>query len=454
MRASFRGLFLCALGIAGVSACVSAPADLGRSVSEDLRRERSIAAPAGDARALASQPLDVEACVQLALVVNPRLQQRYAELGLAQADVYEASRLANPVVDYEALRSGGSAFRTITSVSQHFTELLFLRFNTRLAQGELRRRQQQIAAAVLEHEALVRQAYHAYAAEALNGQLQERLAAVAAAGQQYGEDLHAAGNITALLLSRLRADAAAARMRQLQAEAATSAARARLQKVIGSGAELTFVTSLYLPPPVDPAADAVQSLALRQRLDLAATRAALQDAEALAAHERRWRWLGGLTLGAVREREAGGETGSGPSASAELPVFNSGGARVLRSAARAEMLRAELAAQENELRVEVAAQMTLLRTSAAVIAGFRERLLPAEAQVLAATREQVNFMLTGALDLLAARRQQLEGWQAYLQAVAGWWRDFTELERLAGGHVPGVSVAGAAAPLVAFELPE
>ncbi|HYU70553.1 MAG TPA: RND transporter, partial [Burkholderiales bacterium] len=44
------------------------------------------------------QPLDADAAVQIALLNNRGLQATYGELGIAQADVVSAGRLANPLV--------------------------------------------------------------------------------------------------------------------------------------------------------------------------------------------------------------------------------------------------------------------------------------------------------------------------------------------------------------------
>lgn len=41
-----------------------------------------------------SQPLIADAAVQIALLRNPRIQSGYARLGIAEANVYEASRIS------------------------------------------------------------------------------------------------------------------------------------------------------------------------------------------------------------------------------------------------------------------------------------------------------------------------------------------------------------------------
>jgi outer membrane protein, heavy metal efflux system len=444
VSARITALRIVVAGAAGLlAACASIPADQGRGVSERLRQAHSVVTTGKDVKSLLAQPLDADGCVQVALLASPRLQKLYAELGVAQADVYEATRIANPSLSYTELRNGGSEVRKTLGLSQRITELLFLRASTRVAKSALLQTQQRIAAAVLEQEAQVRKAYYDYVAAALADQLRQRMAAVAAASAQYAEELHAAGNINELELSRERIAASEARVLQLQSQ--LPQARAGLLKLMGVTGEAQFVERLVLPAPASLDAAPLQSFAMQQRLDLAAAREELGSAEAQLQLTHRWRWVGGVDVGVEREREVDGVVAKGPSAGVELPVFNQGGDKQLRAAARVTALTADIRALELDIHHDVAAQVALLAAAAAAVDEYRQRLMPAQARVVALSRQQQNFMLSGAFDVLQARQQQLAGWQAYLQAVADYWKIRSELARVAGGRLPE-GVAPSAAP--------
>lgn len=66
-------------------------------------------------RRLLSRPLTAKSAVQIALLNNRDLQATYAELGIAQADLAQAARLPNPIVD-------GSITSPVTGSPTSFSE--------------------------------------------------------------------------------------------------------------------------------------------------------------------------------------------------------------------------------------------------------------------------------------------------------------------------------------------
>ena len=57
---------------------------------------------------LLAQPLTADSAVEIALLNNPGLQAKLAELGIAEADLVQAGRLRNPVFAYSNKRNGGN----------------------------------------------------------------------------------------------------------------------------------------------------------------------------------------------------------------------------------------------------------------------------------------------------------------------------------------------------------
>ena len=93
---------------------------------------------------LVAAPLTPTSAQQIALLKNPDLASEYARLGIAQADVVEASRIGNPGFSGSALKDGGPSKITM-GLSLPLSDLLLLSSRRRLAEGEYVRAQQRIA---------------------------------------------------------------------------------------------------------------------------------------------------------------------------------------------------------------------------------------------------------------------------------------------------------------------
>lgn len=446
MNSGWKKAALLSATMVVLCACTSVPIDRGQAQTQALLQSHSRVAgqialnhvdPDG---AILRQPLDADACVRVALLRNPLMRSWYAQLGIAQADVYDAARLSNPSLGFAQLSAHDRVTKTTWSVSQPFLELLFLNFNTHAARGQLLQTQQRIAHEVLSLEAQTRRAYYQYVGAALMAQLRSKAAATATLSSQFAQRLYAAGNISQLQLSREQATASAASIAQRKAQAQRLAARGALLTVLGvtmNDSNIAFIEQLPLPTTERFDVVSLQDWAVRQRLDLLATRTALANLQRGVAQTSRWRWLGGVELGAEWERD-GNEASVGPRANLQLPLFNRGGGKVLRARAATESLQAQLDALELATHNEVAVQISELDQAAAIVDEYRERLLPLQEQVVSLSQQQQNFMLIGAFELLSTKQNELDVYQAYLEAVRDYWLAHTELMRVAGGTLPNV----------------
>jgi cobalt-zinc-cadmium efflux system outer membrane protein len=433
--------------------CATIPADRGESVTTTLLESRSTLAAsiaiagAGNAQTevakILAEPINADAAVRLALLQNPRMRGLYTELGLAQADVYDASRLSNPSLGYLRLAADGGSSRTTWSLSQSFTELLFIGFSTRVSRSQLLQTQQRVASEVLALEADVRSAYYQYVSADLVAQMRTRSATLANVASQYAQQLFDAGNISALQLSREQAQASEATIQQRRAVVEASAAQAQLMNWLGlslrnAATSNTPSFELNLPLPVALTAElpALQDWAQVQRLDLAALRERVSMSSDNLTHVRRWRWLGGVQVDAERERESNGETLAGFGAQLELPLFNQGGGNLLRARASLEATAANLAALELEIGNDMTVRYAEVQAAQAIVDEYRQRLVPLRERIVELSQQQQTFMLIGTFELLSARQQEMDTYQSYLQAVRDYWVAYTELLRTAGGKLP------------------
>jgi outer membrane protein, heavy metal efflux system len=439
-----------AMMLAGLAACATPSRQEGRrGVDELLATRWPAAAQAGSAQdhaaverrvaELTAGELSLEQAVQIALLKNPRLQAEYAQLGLARADLIDASRLSNPRFSLLRRDERDGAGRGYTRhLSQSFTDLLLLPARTRMGKAEYTRVQQQLGAAVLDLAVDVETAWYGAVAA---GQVQAMRAAVAKAASlsaQLAQRFQAAGNLPQLELLMEQAAATQAGIEARRAWAQAAQARVHLAGLLGLRASAGWALPDLLPAPLPGSLriDALLPLAREQRLDLQALKAELAMREAALKLARHWRWLGEVELGVERETETDGTRFRGLEASLELPIFQQGQAAI----ARAEAERDAAAARLSELELAVDNQLGLaldrVNGEREITEQYRQLLLPQREGIVNGTQRELNFMFKGAFELLLVKQEQYAAYQDYLEAVRDYWIARAELRRALGGRLP------------------
>ncbi|CDZ80195.1 Outer membrane efflux protein [Candidatus Rubidus massiliensis] len=85
------------------------------------------------------QELSIDMAVQIALLNNPRIQEAFENIGIAQADLIEAGLLSNPVFEgfIRYPDKKGLKINTEISVMQNFLDVFLIPLRTRIATAEL-----------------------------------------------------------------------------------------------------------------------------------------------------------------------------------------------------------------------------------------------------------------------------------------------------------------------------
>ena len=397
-------------------------------------------------------PMTAETAVRVGMLRSPRLQQEYARLGLARAEVLDAVQMANPRLGLSRRSlDPGAGINRVASLSLPLVDLLVLPVRTRLANAEFKRTQLEIAGAVLGVAADIEAGWYGYVGAQQVAEMRAAVAAGTDASAELAQRFFAAGNITELQLNQERAAASEARIAAAQARADAGRARLTLNTLIGlSGGDAQWATSDRLPMPVanedDPAE--LAALARSSNLELlAARRQADILADALGI-TRRLRWLGGSEIGYEREKEADGSRLRGPTLDLELPIFNQGQAKV----ARAEALLAEARARAAlaELGVDNAVRLGAeeVRELSRIVSIHRDALIPQREIVVKRSQQEQNFMLIGVFELLQAKVKEYDAYQGYLESVRDYWLARIALMRAVGQRLPSDASVGARTPSV------
>jgi cobalt-zinc-cadmium efflux system outer membrane protein len=441
------------LGAAGLAGCTSVPKEAGfPDVQQTIAdraghlvqwRGNSAADDAVDAAvaALLHRELTVEAAVQVALLNNRHLQATYEDLGIAQADLVQAGLLKNPVFAgswrFPDRSPGGT--NAEYSVTQDFLNLLIIPLRKTMAKRQFESTKRSVAHAVLQLAAEVKTAYYTLQARE---QLLKRLRLMMDINQtaaELAQRQQEAGTLNELGLISQRAVYHQSRVDVAQAEAQLAADRERLNRLLGLWGDQTgWTVADHLPdiPAKEIPVEHLESLAIRQRLDLAATRDQLVALGQALGLTERYGSFASVEVGVDTEREPDGQWLTGPTLSLQLPIFDQGQARVARARGQFRQLQRRFEAMAIDIRSEVRGARDRLLAERN-LAEYYKALLPERMRILQLTLLQYNGMLKGPYDLLAARQGEVATEQAYIEAWRDYWLARVELERAVGGRLGG-----------------
>ena len=398
---------------------------------EDAAVERAVQEKLG-------KELTVDDAVQLALLNNRTLQATFEELGIAQADLVQAGLLKNPVFAGHVRFSdqSGNGTNTEFSVSQDFMELFARSLRKKVAAAQFESVQFRVSDAVLKLSAEVRSAYYALQGAEHARKSFETLVQAAQAAAELAERQHAAGNINDLELTNEQAAFQQANLDMIRSQADLLIARERLNRLIGFGESPAWTISETLPalPSREPSGETLEQQALSRRLDLLAARKDLLASEQTVGLARRGAWPA-VNIGVDTERDSDGTRVTGPSWEAELPVFDQRQAPKARAQAQLRQSQNRVPALETQIRSEVRSSLNHAQISRQLIDRYRDEMIPLREKIIAETQKHYNFMLKGVFQLLQAKRDELNTYREYMNALQDYWQARTDLERAVGGRL-------------------
>ncbi|MEO7795846.1 MAG: TolC family protein [Thermoanaerobaculia bacterium] len=389
---------------------------------------------------LLAAPLTAEGAAEVALLRNPFLQARLEELGIAQADLAQATRLSNPGLSFTSISGGGQQIRTVSLVTD-FVDLLVQPLRRKLAEAELERVKLEVGQAILATAAGARIALIRLQAGEQMVRSLGPIAEIDQAALDYAEALFVAGNITSLERANAGASWAEARAQLGWAQAEAARRREAVLRATGlASREAWTADTLGELEPLNVDLEVLQGQALASRLDLAAARWAVDALSRALALKRRTRLFPlGVEVGVERETEPDGVHLTGPIVSLRLPLFDTGKASVARLDAELARARWQLRGLEDGARSEVREKASDLAAAFDQEKIFREDLLPLRREVLDLTLREYNAMLIGTFHLVVARQAELESERRHVEALEGYWIARAELERAVGGGRLGSS---------------
>jgi outer membrane protein TolC len=386
-------------------------------------------------RELLAQPLDADAAIQVALLNNAGLQAQYADLGIAEADYVQATRLPNPGFSFSR-KSSGDELKIDRAVTIGFMNLLALPFAARIEESR-------------RAEATRRAWVQAVAAEqAARYAAQVRRAAET--GALFARDLARAGNVSALDHAREQAFYADAAAQLARARERALSAREQLTRELGLwGADIGYTLPDRLPdlPGARPAMQNLEGYAISQRLDLQAGRLQLESLSRSLGLTRATRFISVLDVSYLHNSETSRPRETGYGIDIEVPLFDWGGARVARAEAVYMQAAARLAEQAINARSMVRETYAGYQARYDIALHYRDEVVPLRKRIVDESLLRYNGMLVSVFELLTDAREQVNAVNGYLDAQRDFWLADADLRGALGGRLPASSpITGSATP--------
>ncbi|HVG06556.1 MAG TPA: TolC family protein [Thermoanaerobaculia bacterium] len=427
------------------SGCVSVPRDAGMSEVQKRIGEQGLKIawspdqpiePPDDAKLqpLLEGELTADRAVEIALAHNRDLLAAMEEMGVARADLIEASTIRNPVFDGE-VRFPGRPFEI--GITQTLIDLFRLRNRRALGQAGFDAARLRMAGAVIGFAGEVRADYYVLQAAQQALAQQSTMAEAAQASAELALRQHEAGNISDLDLENEQARYERAKLDLARVELDEIQARERLLADLGALDTLP----LTLPPQAMPSAgvegeterfSAELEASLAGRLDISLAQAEIESARralplaSSGAYDE-------LALGVHHEREPEGDGTTGPALALPIPIFDRGLAGRTRAAASLRRAEQRLHALTVTARSEARAAHERLLEARARADYLRTVVVPRRQRILDLTQLEYNAMLLGAFDLIRARQGLADALREQVMAVRDYWLASTGLETAMSG---------------------
>jgi cobalt-zinc-cadmium efflux system outer membrane protein len=428
--------------------CASVPRDAGigdvrKRVQEQSGQQlawdpaRPVESPDGEKlKPLLEGELTVERAVEIALANNRDLLATLEGLGVARADLIEASTIRNPVFDGEVRFPGDPRNPFELGITQTLVDLFQLRKRRALGQAAFEAARLRVTGSVLGFTAGVRADYYTLqAAQAALAQ-QRTITAAAEASAELARRQHDAGNISDLDLENEQALYEAAKLDLARAELDESQSRERLLADLGALQPFPLtLPAQELPAPAESGQE--RSLeeveaAFPGRIDVALAQAEVEAARR-ALPLSRSPLYDELAVGVHHEREPEGKKTTGPAVAVPIPLFDRGLAGRTRAAATLRRAEQRLHGLTATARSEARAARERLLEARARADYLRTVVVPRRQRILSLTQLEYSSMQRGVYDVLRARQGLSNALREQVMAVRDYWLARTGLEAAMSG---------------------
>lgn len=374
---------------------------------------------------LLKRPLSVDDTVQIALLNNRSLQASYQELGISEADLVQAGRLPNPRFTLRHASAGGQ-YDIEETLSLNVLSLLTVPAALSIEKRRFVEVQDSTVVKVVQLADRTREAYFVALAARESTRYLEKAQAAAQAGAELARRMHAAGNFNRLDEARERGFYLDAAVGLTQAQLKESTARENLTALLslsGERAQIELAPALPDLPASLEELPTIEQTALETRIDLKMMRARI-DALARNLHlTKSTRVINVLEAGPVRVRQGASSEPyqSGYEVSLEVPIFDTGAARVRKAEGLYAQSVERFAQAAIDARSEVRKAYAQYRATFEIAAHERDEVLPLRKSIAEQDLLRYDAGQISVFDLLADARTEIGAVNDYMQSVRDFW---------------------------------
>ena len=445
MRPAF--LLLITLAALGFDGCTGFSKDSGFGAVSDAARRRLAAniewprtaeeRAKVDAQvaALLGQPLSAEDAVQIALLNNRALQGAFEDLGISEADLVQAGRLPNPRFDLRHA-SAAAQYDVEETLSLNVLSLLTMPYARGIEKQRFAQTQNRVILRVAQLAHDTREAYYAALGARESREYLRQVRAAAETSATLAQRMVAAGNWSELEQAREQSVYIDAAQGLARAELADAAALEKLIGIMGLPGEKTAALNLQLaevlpalPARIEDLPD-IESSLLQNRLDLQLMRMRIDELRRNLKLTRSTRFINVLEVGATRVQQGSRDAPyeRGYTITLEVPIFDSGAARVKKS----EAIYAQAVDRFTQAAIEARSQIRLAyagyRSAYELAKQQRDEVLPLRKSVARENLLRFNASQISIFELLSGAREQAAGLDGYIQRLRDFWIAKSQLD--------------------------
>lgn len=388
---------------------------------------------------LLSAPLTTTSAVQISLLNNPGLQAKYAQFGIAQANLSQAGLFINPnFSSFIGFSKDGKITDLDFNLIFNFLNILTTPLRKSIAESEFEEAQLKMLKVTLDLAGQTRKAYYqALATQQIKGLFKQIVKSTQSA-YLAAKDLRTAGNIPALQMAQEQSSYEHAKVDLMEIESNHNQAVEHLKQLMGLGNYQTDLQlEIKLPDPTDDSNLTEESIdtILNKNIDLALIKQHLETLTRQYHMTNSTALIPELKLGASTKYQCK-DWDYGPSLEFILPIFDQGQPALAK--AKFEIQEAQKAYANTSVQV-----LSLTRSLKNKVIKFKQRalhlkntLLPLNQKIINETQHHYNAMQVGVFDLLQSKQMQIDGERKYAQALLDYWSARSDLELLLQGSIP------------------
>lgn len=391
-----------------------------------------------------AKPLSAEDAVLVALLNSPGLQAAYAEAGIAEAELVQASRWRGPTFSFARLRRHDE-HEYERSVFVDVLGLITIPLATRVEEKRFQAAKNRAAGDALRHALETRKAWFAAVASRETTRYMEQVKEAAEASAELARRLAAVGNWSKLNQAREQAFYAETTGQLARARQQELSARERLTRLMGLwGEDTAFALPDRLPelPSTTRASVELEAQALAQRLDVQAARSEAEGVARSLGLTRVSGFVDLLEFGFLSTTETHLPPQRGWEVELRIPIFDFGQARN----ARAERIYLQAVNRAKDIAIQARSEVRetygAYRTAFDLARHYRDEVVPVRKRISEEALLRYNGMLMSVFELLADSRDQIGAVNAYIETLRDFWFAESDLQMALTGRSPGTAGLG------------